>query len=494
MPHHPGQLPTLHHHFASALPEMSVAYTPRSAEGAELGVFNEKLAEDLGLDPDWLRTPDGLGFLTGTRLHPAAQPVAQGYSGHQFGGFSPRLGDGRAVLLGELHTPAGQTVDIHLKGSGPTPFSRGGDGYAALGPMLREYLVSEAMHALGVPTTRALAVIRTGAQIVRPNTTDPDKAGVFEHQQGAILVRVAGSHLRVGSVQYARLLQTEQNTGPLARLLGVARERHYPHLPQGDYLGLYRAVCQGQAELVAQWMRLGFVHGVLNTDNTTLSGETIDYGPCAFLDRLDPDTWFSSVDTHGRYAYRNQPSIIMWNLARLAEAMLPLVDVEAIGAELEGFPAVYRRAWLAHMGRTLGLSAHLQADPATRDVATALIDELPGTLHAAELDMHHFYRDLAYRDLAAGTVEAPTPQLRDWIARWGDLRPDRAAMAEVNPLIIPRNHVLNAALGNAEAGDMGPYLRLLDAVTHPFRDSADVRELDRPAHPDAAKTTTYCGT
>jgi uncharacterized protein YdiU (UPF0061 family) len=300
----PSLTVTLDHLFARDLPELAVEWQGESTPAPSLLVLNEALAADLGLDPDWLRTPDGLGLLTGTVVPPHATPVAQAYAGHQFGGYSPRLGDGRALLLGELTDTAGGTRDLHLKGSGRTPFSRGGDGLAAVGPMLREYVVSEAMHALSIPTTRSLAVVATGRDVHRETI-----------QPGAVLARVASSHLRVGTFQYAA---ATGDVDLLRRLADHAIARHHPQAADAEqpYDALFRAVVAAQASQVAQWMLVGFVHGVMNTDNMTISGETIDYGPCAFMEAVDPATVYSSIDTGGRYGYANQPVAAEWNLAR----------------------------------------------------------------------------------------------------------------------------------------------------------------------------------
>ena len=310
---------TLHleHRFADALPELAVDWQAETAPGPTLLALDEELAGDLGLDPAWLRTEEGLRLLTGEQPPAGARPVAQGYAGHQFGGYSPRLGDGRALLLGELTDREGRLRDLHLKGSGRTPWSRGGDGLAVVGPMLREHLVSAAMHALGVPTTRSLGVVATGRAVQREQPLP-----------GAVLARVASSHLRVGTLQYAVALDHQQpGAGLVRRVVEHAATRHHPHVLDADVpaLALLEEVTRVQAELVASWMSVGFVHGVMNTDNVTLSGETIDYGPCAFLDGFDQAAVFSSIDTGGRYAFGQQPAITQWNLARMAETLLPLV-------------------------------------------------------------------------------------------------------------------------------------------------------------------------
>ena len=307
----PDTTVALQDRFFRELPEMAVRWQAETAPDLRLLALNERLAAELGLDDSWLRGADGLRFLVGNLVPGDATPVAQAYAGHQFGGFVPRLGDGRALLLGELAGDDGRVRDIHLKGSGPTPFARGGDGLAAVGPMLREYLVSEAMHALGVPTTRSLAVVATGRPVLRE-----------AELPGAVLARVASSHLRVGSFQYAA---STGDAGLLRRLANHAIARHHPSAAEADrpYLALFEAVVAVQASLIARWMLIGFVHGVMNTDNMTLSGESFDYGPCAFMEAYDPDTVFSSIDFWGRYAYGNQPVIAGWNLARFAETLLP---------------------------------------------------------------------------------------------------------------------------------------------------------------------------
>ncbi|MDI6103447.1 YdiU family protein [Actinoplanes sp. NEAU-A12] len=471
--------PTLGTRFADELPEMAVPWQAAEPPAPRLLVLNEPLAAELGLDAGWLRGPDGLRFLTGTGLPDGAKPVAQAYAGHQFGGYSPRLGDGRALLLGEI-----DGRDLHLKGSGRTPFARGGDGLAAVGPMLREFVISEAMHALGIPTTRSLAVIATGKSIVRDNLAP-----------GAILVRVAASHLRVGSFQFARATGDD---GLLRRLADHALSRHHPGA--GDAFGLYRAVVGAQADLVADWMLTGFVHGVMNTDNMTISGETIDYGPCAFMDAFDPATVFSSIDEGGRYAYGNQPTIAQWNLARLAEAMLPLFDddqdraiakaTEALG----GFRTRYAAATLAGFRAKLGL----------READTALTEDLLALLKTHRTDFTSFFRQLAADEAArragepAQTArrtpeESPDPFL-DWIKRWRALDPDLDAMNRANPVYIPRNHLVEEALAAATDGDLAPLHRLLEAVTAPFDERPGLARFAEPAPPDFGAYRTFCGT
>jgi uncharacterized protein YdiU (UPF0061 family) len=478
---------TLGDRFARELAEMAVPWRAAEAPEPRLLVLNEPLAAELGLDPDWLRSPEGLGLLVGTVVPSGAAPVAQAYAGHQFGGFVPRLGDGRALLLGELVDSGGQLHDLHLKGSGRTPFARGGDGLAAVGPMLREYVVSEAMHALGIPTTRSLAVVATGG-LVRRETLLP----------GAVLARVASSHLRVGSFQYAR---ATGDVDLLRRLADFAISRHHAAAADAEqpYLAFFESVVAVQASLVAQWMLVGFVHGVMNTDNMTISGETIDYGPCAFMDAFDPATVYSSIDQGGRYAYGNQPLLAEWNLARLAEAMLPLFadeDEAAVATAVEalgGFRPQYNAAWSAGMRAKLGLPHGL--DDA---VAQALFEELLGLLEKDHVDLTSFFRGLGAA--ARGDVE-PTRNLfldlagiDGWLERWRALGPDADSMDRVNPVYIPRNHLVEEALTAATEGDLDPLQRLLDAVTRPYDERPGLERYAAPAPQDFGTYRTFCGT
>jgi uncharacterized protein YdiU (UPF0061 family) len=458
----------LGHRFADEVPEMAVPWQAAEPPAPRLLVLNEPLAVELGLDPHWLRSDDGVRFLAGADVPEGAKPVAQAYAGHQFGGYSPRLGDGRALLLGEIGDR-----DLHLKGSGRTPFARGGDGLAAVGPMLREYVISEAMHALGIPTTRSLAVIATGKSIVRENLAP-----------GAVLVRVAASHLRVGSFQFARATGDDDL---LRRLTGLAISRHHP--AAGDALGLYRAVVAAQADLIARWMLTGFIHGVMNTDNMTISGETIDYGPCAFMDAFDPATVFSSIDEGGRYAYGNQPTIAQWNLARLAEALLPLFDDDQDRAiakatdALAEFRGRYASATLTGFRAKLGLTGRDDVDDAT---LTSLSEDLLALLKAEKADFTSFFRTLP----AAGDLGA----FEDWGKRWRALSPDTDAMSRANPVYIPRNHLVEEALTAATDGDLEPLHRLLDAITEPFTERPGLDRFAEPAPPDFGTYRTFCGT
>lgn len=530
--------------FARALPELAVPWRARPVEQPSILALNESLAAELGLDPEHLRTEQGIRFLLGAELPEGAQPVAQAYAGHQFGMYNPRLGDGRALLLGEISNVAPDADtdvgsggpqadaeptrlrDIHLKGSGPTPFSRG-DGFAAVGPMLREYLMGEAMHALGIPTTRALAVVATGRPLMRDDALDP--------QPGAVLVRVASSHLRVGTFQYARALEaTGENGGLLRRLADFAIARHYPEAADAEhpYLALLEAVVAAQARLVSSWMLVGFVHGVMNTDNMTISGETIDYGPCAFIDAYDPGAVFSSIDRGGRYAYARQPSIALWNLTRLAEAILPLLGDDrgeeqgerhgehrgeapaAAEAEVEaardaavavpnGFAEHYNEAWTAGMARKLGIATRLAeasggGSGAAVDRVSRLAAALQQELHAAGADYTGAFRALA--EAARGRPEAyrelldPGVEPGEWFAEWLALDPDGDAMDAANPVVIPRNHLVDEALDAATAGDLAPFERLLDAVTHPFDRRPGFERYERPAPPGGPPHVTYCGT
>ncbi|BBZ75166.1 UPF0061 protein [Mycolicibacterium anyangense] len=472
----PDPTVVLGHRFAAELPELAVQWQAAAAPDPRLLVLNESLAADVRLDPEWLRSPDGIGLLVGTQVPAGAQPVAQGYAGHQFGGWVPRLGDGRALLLGELTDGQGRLRDLHLKGSGRTPFARGGDGLAAVGPMLREYLVSEAMYALGIPTTRSLSVVATGNRVRRETLLD-----------GAVLARVAASHLRVGSFQY---VSAAGDLALLRRLADHAIDRHYPAAARTDnpYLALLDAVVAAQAKLITQWMLVGFVHGVMNTDNMTISGETIDYGPCAFMDAFDPQTVFSSIDSWGRYSYGNQPPIAAWNLARFAEALLPLIAEDhdraiALATEaVQTFPQRYTAAWSAGMRRKLGLGE--EVDDAA---AGQLIDDLMSLLASERIDYTSFFGRLA-----RGDVE---PAVAQWADRWRNLGPDTAVMRRVNPVYIPRNHLVEEALTAAATGDMAPFHRLLGAISAPYDERPGLERYAEPAPEEFGRCfQTFCGT
>ncbi len=445
---------------------------PTPVKEPKLVVLNRSLAESLGLNADAL---DHAAWFAGNKLPPGAEPLAQAYAGHQYGHFT-MLGDGRAILLGEHLTPDGGRFDIQLKGPGPTPFSRRGDGRAALGPMLREYLISEAMHALGIPTTRSLAVVTTGERIFRQ-----------EMLPGAVLTRVAASHIRVGTFEYAA---ARGDKAELRELADHTMQRHYPEV-EGDYAAFFEAVMERQAALIAKWLHVGFIHGVMNTDNMALSGETIDYGPCAFMDAYDPATVFSSIDRNGRYAYGNQPNIAQWNLARLAEALLPLLHedekqaVEIANAAVGGFEARFKRHWLKGMRAKLGLFTEEAEDE-------ALIQSLLMWMRDTQVDFTNTFRDLTQQTLP----------LVDWHQSWSARRarqPQTARevtelMQQHNPAFIPRNHKVEEALSAAsEHGDLNPLNRLLTVLAMPFDHRQDFPEFSEPAD-DLTGYQTFCGT
>jgi len=478
--------------FADELGDLAVPWQGAAAPDPTLLVLNEQLAVSLGLDVTALRSEDGVGVLSGSTAPAGAKPVAMAYSGHQFGGYTPLLGDGRALLLGELTSSDGRRVDLHLKGSGPTPFSRGGDGFAVVGPMLREYLVSEAMYALGIPTTRALAVVATGRHVRRTGA-----------EPGAVLARVAASHLRVGTFEYA-----VRRGEIVQQLADYTITRHYPELaelpPSSRYLKFFEAVVEAQASLVAQWMLVGFVHGVMNTDNTTISGETIDYGPCAFIDAFDPAAVFSSIDHGGRYAFGNQPTVVKWNLARFAETLLGLVDstpddaITAVSAILETFDERHDGHYTAGLAGKLGLAG--------APVDRPLIDDLLSVMNQHGADWTGTFRALA-EELRGNPAPlddlVPRDQTEPWLERWRaalteqdrDAADTADTMDRVNPLYILRNHHLDAALRAATDGDLGPFENLLDAVTHPFDRRDEWADYASPAPGEFSQSfQTFCGT
>jgi uncharacterized protein YdiU (UPF0061 family) len=479
--------------FVRELEGLYVPWQGAAVPAPRLLALNEELAAELGADPDALRTDTGVGVLAGTVVPNGASPVAQAYAGHQFGSYSPRLGDGRALLVAEIVDSRDGRRDLHLKGSGRTPFARGGDGKAAVGPMLREYVMGEAMHALGIPTSRALAVVATGAAVMR-ETALP----------GAVLARVAASHIRVGTFQYAAMTGEEEL---VRRLADYSIRRHHPHAAEAEnpYLAFYESVIATQASLVAQWMLVGFIHGVMNTDNMAISGETIDYGPCAFMDAFDAATVFSSIDHGGRYAYGNQPHIAPWNLARLAETLLPLIDddtdtaIATATAALQTFPERFNRSWSAGMHAKLGLT---RAD----ELTAALIDDLLGLLRRQAVDYTSTFRALSawLRDdtAPARALFADPAPFDAWASRWreqlaheeADPRRVASAMDRVNPLYIARNHKVEEALAAATAGDLEPFLRLLDAVRAPFDERPGLDPYAGPAPPSFGSYRTFCGT
>ena len=546
----------LHHWFADTLPQLSYSWSadcqPVATEKTRPRpvVVNRSLAVELGIDPAWLETDDGIDFLLGRFLPETARPVAQAYAGHQFGRFVPLLGDGRAVLLGEIDTPDGQLADIHLKGSGRTPFARGGDGLAPLTPMLREYVISEAMHALGIPTSRSLAVIDPGWQVVRGT-----------QQRAGVLVRTAPSHLRIGSFQYAAIKDMTQPDGHMvATLADAAIARHFPGLanpsahcadtPTGSprhtpevYREFVRRVLDRQALLVALWTGAGFVHGVQNTDNVAIAGHTIDYGPCAFLDDHDKNAVFSSIDTHGRYAFGRQPSVACWNMARFAETLLPLVgdnfEKPVVGGlahtwimeELDRFEQHTAQAIDTVMARKIGCP-HTSSDPAGSGRLPTAGPDADVVRLAAELDrlisIHHPDHNRTF-DLLTGIAETNSTSTKDtdgsgracrrmrgqlhelfnggnagageitalnkWLDDWLNRIPDPATMASANPVHIPRNHVVNQALEDADEADMAAFNRLCDAVTRPFDRQGKTDDSCRmPPPAGTPPCTTFCGT
>jgi uncharacterized protein YdiU (UPF0061 family) len=472
---------------------------PTPVAAPRLVKLNVELSRALGLDPEALGSEPGVEIFSGSRVAEGSQPLAIAYAGHQFGQFVPQLGDGRANLLGEVKARDGARYDIQLKGSGPTPFSRGGDGRAALGPVLREYIVSEAMAALGVPTTRALAAVITGERVLRERV-----------YPGAVLTRVAASHLRVGTFEY---FAAQRDTEGIRILADYAVSRHFVEAARAknSYRALLDAVIAGQAKLVAQWMQLGFVHGVMNTDNTSISGETIDYGPCAFMEAYDPNTVFSSIDHHGRYAYGNQPRVALWNLTRLAEALLPVL-VQEQGSEeaalasaneaLAAFPVVFEDSRLAGLRGKLGLFTKRDGD---RDLAEDLLERMA----ANRADFTLTFRRLC--DAAAGpgcdagvrALFTDPGTFDSWASRWRERLEEEpvsgeeraTAMRKVNPAFIPRNHLVEAALVAAiERQDFQPFEQLLDVVSSPYEDRSVSERYAMPASPEESVTQTFCGT
>ena len=460
---------------------------PEPVVSPRMAAFNNGLAGELGLDLSSMSDEQRARLFAGNTLPEGANPIAQAYAGHQFGHFT-MLGDGRAHLLGEQVMPDGRRFDIQLKGSGRTPYSRQGDGRAVLGPMLREYLISEAMHALGIPTTRALAVVTTGEPVQR-ETPLP----------GAILTRVAASHIRVGTFQFAG---ATQDRSVLKALLDYTLKRHDPDLANADNkaLALLDAAIERQADLVVHWMRVGFIHGVMNTDNTALSGETIDYGPCAFMDAYNPATVFSSIDTNGRYAYANQPAIIAWNLARLAEALLPLIDEDAdravkiAEAKVNGFADIYRGKWLAMMQAKLGLLGGDEDD-------YQLITDLLAWMKNNHADHTNTFRDLGSSDPPTGHPYE-CKQFTAWYSRWqerlqqngGSSKASHDLMHRTNPAVIPRNHKVEEALAAATAGDLQPFHALHQALQSPYQDDDALTPYQAPPEPSERVYQTFCGT
>ena len=477
--------------------EMEGFFVPWKGEHApepELIVLNGCLAADLGLDEDALMSPAAIVVFAGSTSPHGASPIAQAYAGHQFGGFTQQLGDGRALLLGEVLDKDERRFDIQLKGSGRTPYSRGGDGKAALGPVLREYLMGEAMHALGIPTTRALAAVSTGEDVMREDV-----------QKGAVLTRVAASHLRVGTFQF---FAARKEHDKVRQLADYAIARHYPHLidVENKYVAFLSAVIDAQIALVAKWVQVGFVHGVMNTDNMTISGETIDYGPCAFIDAYDPKAVFSSIDEHGRYAFGNQPVIAQWNLARFAETLLPLINpadaddaIRQATNEVNSIAARYTAVWLDGMRKKLGLLSAEEED-------ATLVNDLFEAMLGQNVDYTQFFRLLATaadgHNAAVLSLFADTSAIENWLTAWKNrcardiqsaaARP--AQMKSVNPLYVPRNHEVERVLAAANEGNLEPFHRLNTALASPFEVQSGFEALEQPAPEGSAPHVTFCGT
>jgi uncharacterized protein YdiU (UPF0061 family) len=491
---------TLHFPFENTyarLPDRFYArVAPTPVQAPRLIRLNTQLAQDLGLDPNWLAGPQGLEVLAGRLVPDSAEPIAMAYAGHQFGHFVPQLGDGRAILLGEIVDRQGVRRDVQLKGSGPTPFSRRGDGRAALGPVLREYIVSEAMTALGIPSTRSLAAVMSGETVAR-ETPLP----------GAVLTRVAASHIRVGTFQF---FAARRDLDGLRLLADHVIARHYPEAGRADrpYLALLELVTARQAELIARWLLVGFIHGVMNTDNMSIAGETIDYGPCAFMDEYDPGKVFSSIDQQGRYAYGNQPQIATWNLSRLAETLLPLIDsdqqqaVQRAEDVLKGFSARFDAAYVNGMRQKLGLAT-------VEDDDLKLVDEFLSLLAADAADF-----TLAFRRLSDVAVEHASEQplrslfqdeqaFQAWIVRWRqrsarepeEAESRHAKMRAINPAFIPRNHRIEAVIEAAvTAADFAPFETLLSVLAKPFEDQPLFAHYMDPPQAHERVCQTFCGT
>lgn len=453
---------------------------------------NKELARKLRIDLAWLESPEALGILSGNQLAVGSEPLAMAYSGHQFGGFSPQLGDGRAILLGEVIGSDGVRYDIQLKGSGPTPFSRRGDGRSALGPVLREYIVSEAMAALGVPTTRALAAVATGENVVRECLTP-----------GGVFTRVAQSHIRIGTFQWFAARNDDDNVKVLA---DYVIQRHYPEAgdAKNPHLALLQGLIERQGKLIAHWMQLGFIHGVMNTDNMSVSGETIDYGPCAFMDTYHPHKKFSSIDHQGRYAYANQPSICLWNLTRFAETLLPLLDddrkqavskaEEALDRFAEVHEAELRKRFTAKVGIESGDANDWK-----------MVQSLLATMKDGKADFTLLFRHLsdALESGDDATVIALFEQsggIVEWLSGWRtrlqncDRNEAVKLMRQTNPVVIPRNHRIEAAIKSANDGDFSPFHRLTELLQQPFTVRAEFQEFEASPLPDEIVHATFCGT
>ena len=458
---------------------------------------NHSLAKLLAIDPHWLESSEGVATIAGNRVPAGADPVATAYAGHQFGGWVPQLGDGRAILLGEVVGTDGNRYDVQLKGSGRTKFSRGGDGRSPLGPVVREYLVSEAMAALGIPTSRALAAVSTGEPVDRQDGPLP----------GGVLARVARSHIRIGTFQF---IAGREEVAALRQLVDYVIQRHYPEIASADNpaLALFQQVISRQAELIARWQMVGFIHGVMNTDNMLVSGETIDYGPCAFMDVYDPATVFSSIDRRGRYAYGNQPSIAGWNLAQLAHALLPVIDddseaaVAAAQSAINAFPAQYQAAWQRGMLRKIGIEKAADGDE-------ELLGDLLTVMEEQKTDFTLTFRALADRVHPSSADGCGVSDLftfsdawNPWLQRWTDRigsesRTDeeiQTAMNSVNPAFIPRNHLVEEAIAAAYDGNLQPFKLLGEVLARPFEYDANHVVFATPPRPEQVVCATFCGT
>lgn len=460
---------------------------PTPVPKPKLVVLNTPLATDLGLNFSDISSGQQAALFAGSQIPEEAESFAQAYAGHQFGHFT-MLGDGRAIVWGEHITPRGKRVDLQFKGSGPTPYSRGGDGRAAIGPMLREYIISEAMHALNIPTTRSLAVVTNGEQVCR-ETPLP----------GAILTRVASSHIRVGTFQFAAL---QQDREAIKSLFDYTIKRHPPHIVEKPHkpLSLLKSVIEKQAELMTHWMRVGFVHGVMNTDNMALSGETIDYGPCAFMDTYDPDTVFSSIDHMRRYAYANQPAIAQWNLARFAETLLPLLDddldkaTEVAEEAINGFGVVYKEKSLSMLRGKIGLFGEQSEDE-------SLITDLLTWMHQQNADYTNTFMDLT-NELPPKGECYERDDFKEWYARWQvrltkntePLESSLSLMRSNNPVLIPRNHRVEQVLDAATNGDLQPLEDLLAVLQEPYNYRRDLKSYQLPPKPEEKVCQTFCGT
>jgi serine/tyrosine/threonine adenylyltransferase len=468
---------------------------PAGASEPQLVRVNDALARQLRIDPTFLKSERGVAILSGNEIASGSEPIAQAYAGHQFGNFVPQLGDGRAILLGEVVDVSGSRVDIQLKGSGRTRFSRGGDGRAAIGPVIREYVVSEAMVALGVPTTRTLAAVLTGDPVVRERVLP-----------GAVLTRVASSHLRVGTFQYFAARGDIEN---LRTLADYAIDRHYPDARKADdpYRAFYDAVVKALAELTARWMLLGFIHGVLNTDNTSIAGETIDYGPCAFMDAYHPDKVFSSIDQSGRYAFANQPAVMKWNLARFAETLLPLIAdggdkaVEAANDSIARFNLHYQTAYLAGLRQKLGLKEEMAGD---LELAADLLTRMAHGQADFTLTFRYLSEAAAdpSRDADLRGLFADPDRCDEWLVRWrgrlsredGDGAERAASMRLANPQFIPRNHRVEEAIADAEVGRFGKFHQIVQVLARPYDTQPEMSAYAKPPEPEEEVLQTFCGT